>query len=57
MTSVFSKEERICHKMVYYTFILHFAFKSIVRNCVTKVRIYTDEKMTFILKGAWHLKG
>jgi len=46
MTSMFL-EQKIFFKMVYYA--LH------LKSCY-KVRIYTDEKVTF-LKGAWHLKG
>jgi len=49
---MFSKEEKSCHKMVYYTLYLSKANRQI--SCY-KVRIYTDEKLTF-LKGACHLK-
>jgi len=48
VTSVFLKEEKICNKMVYYT--LHLSLTNRQKSCC-KVRIYTDEKVTF-LKGA-----
>jgi len=41
-----SKEKKICYKMVYYTLYLSQSSENVLQ-----IRIYTDEKLTF-LKGA-----
>jgi len=46
--NLFSKEEKICYKMVCCTLYLHGADR---QKLCYKVRIYTDQKLTF-LKGA-----
>jgi len=46
--NLFSKEEKICYKMVCCTLYLHGADR---QKLCYKVRIYTDQKLTFFERG------